>query len=31
MLGMPVEAVNIHFEDVVYPEHSTWDAEEPAE
>ena len=31
MLGMSVEAVNIHFEDVVYPERHQWDAEEPVE
>ena len=24
MLGMPVEAVNIHIEDVVYPDSATW-------
>ncbi len=28
MLGMPVEAVNIHIEDVVYPEPYTWPEDE---
>ena len=28
MLGMPVESVNIHIEDVVYPESATWTEEE---
>jgi uncharacterized alkaline shock family protein YloU len=28
MLGMPVEAVNIHIEDVVYPESSSWSEDE---
>ena len=28
MLGMPVEAVNIHIEDVVYPESKIWSEDE---
>lgn len=28
MLGMPVEAVDIHIEDVVYPESNSWSEDE---
>jgi uncharacterized alkaline shock family protein YloU len=28
MLGMPVEAVNIHIEDVIYPTPDTWTEDE---
>jgi uncharacterized alkaline shock family protein YloU len=27
MIGMPVEAVNVHIEDVVYPEAAAWSEE----
>ncbi len=30
MIGMPVEAVNVHIEDVVYPEVETWSETESA-
>ncbi|MGC9521483.1 MAG: Asp23/Gls24 family envelope stress response protein [Anaerolineae bacterium] len=30
MLGMPVEAVNVHIEDVVYPEVEEWSEAESA-
>ena len=30
MIGMPVEAVNVHIEDVEYPEAEEWSGVEPA-
>ncbi len=30
MIGMPVEAVNVHIEDVVYPPAETWQGDEAA-
>lgn len=30
MIGMPVEAVNVHIEDVEYPETEDWSGGEPA-
>lgn len=29
MIGMPVEAVNVHIEDVMYPEAEGWSEETP--